>query len=238
MAEGRDGLDVLDFLVSAVAIVLIIAFGIVVLPIAAVVLLVRWLYKRARGEKDAPTRGAAGKATTLLDEGATQSEVVAVASGLVGDEVLGSYAQGVLATLDTADRRRTQIFSVLDNEFEKGSLTWEKYHAPVEVALDRVRQNAIQIVNRLLSVDSKEYQRMGRIERAGGYAADAPEIGRLETMRATLDDTAAFAKANDQLLAELEKLQAELTKLTGSATDTDEIIAEIKRLADDTKYYS
>lgn len=238
MAEGKDGLDVLDFLVSAIAIVLVIAFGIVVLPIAAVVLLVRWLYKRARGEKATPPRGSASKATALLDDDATQAEVVATASNLTDDEVLGTYAQNVLATLETAERRRVQIFSVLDNEFEEGSLTWEKYHAPVEVALDRVRQNTIQIVNRLQSVDSKEYQRMGRIERAGGYAADAPEVGRLETMRATLDDTTAFAKANDQLLAELEKLQAELTKLTGSATDTDEIIAEIKRLADDTKYYS
>lgn len=229
-------MDVLDFLVTGLAVVLTLAFGVVVLPFAAVFLLVRWLLRRANPNKE--LKAGSAEAYAYLDENASKDSVLDVALSYVDDAVLGPHAQGVVDTFRTADLRSKAIFSVMDEEFHEGSLTWDKYHAPVETALDRIRQNAAQITNRMQTFDSKEFQRMGRIEQAGGYDEGRSELQRLAVMRSTLGEMDDFQQANDRLLAELERLHAELTKLTGSSTDTDEIIVEIQRLSDDAKYYS
>ena len=231
-------MDALDAVFTVIAVVLAIVFGIVVLPIAGIVLLVRWLWKRAHANKT--LQPGTAQAFAYLEENASQEKIAAIAQKYVDDEALGTRAQGVLDTFANCDMRRKAIQSVLEDEFEPSSLTWERYNAPVEVAFDRVLQNAVQIVNRMQAFDSKEYLRMGRLERAGAYKEDSPETNRLSLMRATLDEMDEFQSTNDRLLVELEKLQSELMVLSGAGyeSDTDEIIAEIRKLADDTKYYS
>ncbi len=231
-------MDVLDFVFTVIAVILAVAFGVVVLPIAGVVLLIRYIWRRTHPNKT--LQPGTAEAYAFLEEGATQEAVTSIAQTYVDDEALGPYAQGVLDSFRNCDMRSKAIHAVLDDEFEKSSLTWEKYHAPVEVAVDRVVQNAAQIVNRMQAFDSKEFLRMGRLEKAGAYSAESPETGRLAVMRATLEEMDEYQKTNDQLLVELEKLQAELMKLSGAGYDseTDEIITEIRKLADDAKYYS
>lgn len=231
------GMDIADLIFTIVAILLVIPLGIIVLPVAGIVLLIRWAWKRTHANGALP---AGTKGTVYLEEGASKEAVVKVVSAYVEDNVLGPYAQGVLTTFEMAERRRDGIFSILRDEFSDRSLTWDKFSAPVEVAMEKIVSNASGLANHMQTFDSKEFQRMGRIERAGGYSDDRPEVERLKTMRSTLKQMDHVQEANDRILSELEHLQAELTTMAGAgySTDTDEIIEEIRKLADDTQYYT
>lgn len=231
-------MDVADVIVTVIGVVLALTVGIVALPIAAVVLLVRWIWRKAHGDKALPPSGK--QAYAYLEDGASQDAIMHVVSGYVDDVVLGPYAQGVLATFDTAELRHRGIFSILEDEFTRDSLTWDKFSVPVDVAIEGILHNATQLANRIQAFDSKEYQRMGRIERAGGYDEGRSEVKRLGVMRETLKEMDQIQTANDQLLAELENLQAKLASMSGAdvGKETDQIIEEIRQLAEDAKYYA
>lgn len=232
-------MDALDFVFTAIAIVLALTVGVFVLPIAGVVLLARWLFRRVRGDKALPQ--GRSQAYAYLDEHhVSKEEVIKTVLTYEDDAVLGPYTKGVLATLDKAELRRKGIFAVMEEEFEKSSLTWEKFSAPVDEALDRILHKAAQLANLMQAFDSKEYQRMGRLEKAGAYKEDSTEVEQLRVMRKSLGDMDHMQEDNDALLLELEKLQAELTRLTTSGYDskTDAIIDEIRKLTDDTQYYA
>lgn len=174
-----------------------------------------------------------------LDEDKSSREAIErIARGYLDDDALQMRARAVLSTFEKAELRRKGIFSIMEQEFERDSLTWDKFAAPVDVALEGIQRNATQIVNHMQAFDSQEYQRMDRIEQAGGYKENSNEVARLKLMRETLGEMDALQKKNDRLLVELERLQAELMKLTGSTDDTDNIIEEIQRLSEDAKYYS
>lgn len=230
------GLDIADVIFTVIAILLAIPLGIVVLPIAAVALIIRWVWRRMHPKAALP---AGSQPYAYLEDDASQDSVVKAVAPYVEDAVLGPHAQGVLQTFETAERRRKGIFSILEDEFSQSSLTWDKFSAPVEVAFEKVVYNAAQIANRIQAFDSKEFQRMGRIEKAGGYSDDRPEVQRLKTMRSSLEEMDRIQDKNDRLLSELEKLQAELTTMAGAGyvTATDEVIEEIRKLAEDTQYY-
>lgn len=170
-------------------------------------------------------------------DAASQQDVEKIVNAYLEDAVLGGHAQAVTDTFARMQTCRTGIFMLLEQEFDKNSLTWDKFSAPVEVAFDGVVRNSAQIANRLLTFDSAEYQRMDRIDQAGGYDDESNEVARLKVMRETLREMDKYQANNDRLLTELEGLRKELMALTGSVTDTNQIIEEIQQLADDTKYY-
>lgn len=194
--------------------------------------------KKKDGQKaiSATTRKALSAAFLDVDT-AKQKDVEKVVAPYLEDAALGNAAHGVMDTFVRAQTCKKGILALLEQEFDKNSLTWEKYQAPVEVAFDGVVRNAAQIANHMQGFDSAEYQRMNRIDQAGGYDDESNEVARLKVMRETLREIDKHQRNNDSLLTELENLRKELMNLTGSATDTSQIIEEIQQLADDTKYY-
>lgn len=171
-----------------------------------------------------------------LDGDISQAQVERIAQRYVGDAALDATARGVLDTFTQANLTKQSIHSLMDQEFEKGSLTWDKFNIPVELAFDGIKRNAAQIVNRMQSFDAAEYARMDRIDQAGGYADESNEVARLKVMREALGEMKKLQDANDQLLLELQKLEGELSNLTGNSTD--QISEEIQQLIEDTKYYA
>lgn len=186
----------------------------------------------------------AGKRTSLphayldLDGDIARTDVEKIVAPYEDNEALGTYAQGIISTLDQAEARRKGIFSRLEQEFDKNSLTWDKYSAPVDVAVKGVLHNAAEEANLMAAFDASEYLRMDRIDRAGGYDDNSTEVARLKVMRESLASMSGLQKRNDSLLLELERLESELAKLTGSSNDTDQIIEEIQRLTEDAQYYA
>ena len=236
-------MDVFDHLFNAIAIILGLVVSLVALPIAlpivGVVLLVRWLIRRSRGDNALPAGSA--KAYAYLDEEkATPESVTKTVLPFEDDAVLGTYARGVLNTLNKAELRRKGIYAVLEEEFEKSTLTWDKFSVPVDQALERVVHKAAQLANLMQAFDSKEYQRLSRLEQAGALKSGNTDVDQLRVMNSSLNEMDKLQEDNNQLLLELEKLQAELTRLATSGYDskTDAIIDEIRKLTDDTQYYA
>ncbi len=174
------------------------------------------------------------------ESGVSKEQVIKVAQGYVDDGALGVRAQDVVETFRRSEVLRKDILSLLRREFEEGSLTWDKFSIPVESACDGIRSNSVELVNRMQAFDSAEYQRLDRIERAGGLENKQTDAHRLAVMRSSLDEMDSIQDANDRLLLELEKLQSELNKLSGEdvACDTDAIANEIRELTRDTHYYA
>ncbi|MDO4797081.1 MAG: hypothetical protein Q4A01_03575 [Coriobacteriales bacterium] len=170
----------------------------------------------------------------------SKEQMLKIAQGYTDDGALGIRAQDVLETFGRSELLRKDILSLLKREFEEGSLTWDKFSIPVESACDGILSNSVQIVNRMQAFDSAEYQRLDRIDRAGGLEGRQTEQHRLAVMRTALEEMDNIQQANDRLLLELEKLQAELNKLSGddAESETDAIAAEIRELVDDTHYYA
>ena len=179
-------------------------------------------------------------AYSLLDADGnlSQKDVLKVVSPYADDEALGTYAQSIIEVFNKADVRRKGIYSLMEQEFSKESLTWDKFSGPVDGGFDAIVRNAAQIANRMQAFDSAEYLRMDRIEKAGGYDSQSNEVSRLEVMRATLKEMDELQARNEELIGELERLQAELTKLTGSSVDNNEVLEEIQRLSEDAKFYA
>ncbi len=173
-----------------------------------------------------------------VDGKLSQKDVLKVVTPYADDEALGTYAHAIMDAFNKAELRKKGIYSLMEQEFSKESLTWDKFSGPVDGGFDAIVRNAAQIANRMQAFDSAEYLRMDRIERAGGYDPQSNEISRLEVMRTTLKEMDELQARNEQLLGELERLQAELTKLTGSSVDNNEVLEEIQRLSEDAKYYS
>lgn len=173
-------------------------------------------------------------------EGATVASVTKVARGYASNEALGSRAEAVIRTFERSELLRKDILSILERQFQKGSLTWDKFAAPLDVALEGILNNGAQITNRMQAFDAAEYLRLDRIDRAGGLENKETEVQRLEVMRASLDEMDGIQGSSDRLVLELEKLQAELNKLSGedAGTSTDQIAEEIHDLVEETHYYA
>lgn len=196
-----------------------------------------WWGKKKNKALNAPEK----KSYAYLEEDkATQESVSQIVRGYVDDGALGMQAQAVLSTFENANLRKKGIYSLLEQEFEQGTMSWDKFSVPVDTALEGIVKNAAQIANRMQAFDSAEYLRMYRIDEAGGYDDESMEVQRLAVMKRTLKEMKDIQNDNDRLIVELEKLQAELTKLAtaGYDTQTDQIVAEINQLTEDTKYYS
>ena len=173
-------------------------------------------------------------------EGATVESVTKVARGYESNEALGSRAQAVIRTFERSELLRQDILSILERQFQKGSLTWDKFSAPLDVALEGILNNGAQITNRMQAFDAAEYLRLDRIDHAGGLEGKDTEVERLQVMRASLAEMDSIQGSSDRLVLELEKLQAELNKLSGedAGTSTDQIAEEIHNLVEETHYYA
>lgn len=168
----------------------------------------------------------------------TAEQVLKVAHPYATDDVLGPYALKIEASIEQGKTRKQAILSIADAEFEKGTMTWSKFTAPVDIALEGITNNAAQIANHMQTFDSAAYQHMVRMEQAASLKATETE--RYALMRSTLNEMDALQSANDRLLLELERLQTELATMSGAGLDgrTSEIAEEIERLASEAKYYA
>lgn len=174
------------------------------------------------------------------DADITPDTVLDVVHGYASDSVLGGYAQGVEITMSKAKYRRQALFAVLDREFERDTITFDKFSAPIEVALDGIWDNSVQLANRMQAFDAPEYQRLQRLVAGGACEQGTTKWEQWELLQHQVEEMNALQEANDRLLLELDKLQAELDRMESANPDetTEQIAEEIRALVEDAKYYS
>ena len=204
-----------------------------------------WGKGRGLPAGDSPARprmGASPRPAGYLDaEGQTDpGEILATVEPRMSDPILGPYAMSVSESLSKADFQRDGIYTVMEREFGEGSLTWDKFSVPVDMALDGIRSNAARMANRMRGIDSGEYLRLSRLADAGAVKPGTSQEASLAATKEALAELDRLSEANDRMLAELDKLQAELSNMSGAHEigTTDEIVEELRTLSNDAKEYA
>ncbi|MBR3316591.1 MAG: hypothetical protein IKG21_02060 [Atopobiaceae bacterium] len=175
-----------------------------------------------------------------VDAGATAEVVTKAMQPYEGAPYMGEFARSVISALGKADFRYDGLVAAIGRQFDKRTITWEKFMTPVDVAMDGILRNCTQIANRVQGFDIPEYERLLRLKNAGAFEEGSNDQRRLDLFENTIDEMRDLRKANEDLLFELEKLQGELDKLSDKddGAPNDDILEEIRKLSDDAKYYS
>jgi len=190
-----------------------------------------------------PARKREGYVRLDPDAGATSGDVIKIMRRYVTDEVVGSYAQGVIDILESAEMRHQSIFAELDGTFQRGTISWDKFAAPTYAALDAILRNAALQANRIQTFDTASYlrlrQSMGREWRTEANTRSQTSEQRWRLYKDILSTLDEIQVTNEGLLLELDKLSSELVTLqaTDPTEQSDTIIEEIRRLVEEAKYY-
>lgn len=178
-----------------------------------------------------------------FDASATAGSIANVMRGYEQEPVTGPYAQAIISTLRSADLQRKGLFSQIDNEFERGTISWDRFARTASNALDAILRNCALLANRVQSFDVDEYERMEHFYTTGAELRNGKQdpalIQRWALLRDTKSEMDDIRSANEGLLLELGKLSAELAKLarSESSDQSSQIAEEVSRLVEETKYY-
>ncbi|MBP3892475.1 MAG: hypothetical protein J6D34_00360 [Atopobiaceae bacterium] len=177
------------------------------------------------------------------DAGVSAKEIIKVLNHYTDDAVLGDRAAAAIQTLRSAERRRKSISAELDDAFQHGSISWQRFASPAQAALDSILRNSALLANRIQAFDTESYVRTFRsVQRDGGmgeHMGSQKRVERLALYQEMLDGLDAIQETNEGLLLELDKLAAELSSISasGQSDKGDSILEEIRRLVEEAKYY-
>lgn len=166
---------------------------------------------------------------------ATAWQILSVVRPMRHDDVLGPYANAIITSVDKIDFYRDAFDQVLEHEFGSTSLTWVRFHAPVEETLHEVVATSTRMANRMQVFDSCEYRQLRRQPIPEGTT----EADRLQVMTITLGNLDVMRDSVLRMMSGLERLHSELTQLSVSHAqgDCDMLLDEISRLAGEAKLY-
>lgn len=177
------------------------------------------------------------------DENVPTDSVVLVMRDYEQNRVVGRYARDVIHVLNSTSLQGSSIFMQIDDEFEEGTISWDRFVSTATKAIDAIERNCALLANRVQTFDVDEYERMERYYVTGGELKngkqDPARIERWALLRDTITEMDGLHSANEGLLLELNKLSVELAKLSRSEASGDgaAIAEEVSRLANETKYY-
>lgn len=150
----------------------------------------------------------------------------------------GQTARTVSEQMDRIVKCGKRLSGVLEQKFEKGTMSWEKFNSVVESAENSAIQNAVTMANRMQMFDEREYSRLQHYRQD-----DIPDDIQEEQIRLyqkNLDNIRSAITLNERLLLKLDTLALEVS---GSSTGTAEgenqiLLGEIEQLTKEIKYYN
>ncbi len=244
---------VLGVLFGVVFVMGLLGLGVAALAVWLIVRAVRAIGRRLSGgqrpsaklEPPVQTRRATHEAYRHLDvdSGATSASIGEVMAEYVNDAVVGTYAQDVIDTLDLTDCRRQSLLAEIDHEFERDTISWDRFTSTANSALDALLRNCALLANRVQSFDVNDYRRMQEFYETGGFQTHGPQdqakLLRWKLLDETKQEMDGIRSTNQQLLLELGKLSSELSKLSTSQNQDESmsIAEEVGKLVEQTKYY-
>lgn len=156
---------------------------------------------------------------------------------------VGKLARTVISQLDEGAAEKERLKTVIDSRFEPGSMTNEKFSAPVDEAYKTLVRNSAEASNRVQDFDGREFSRMRKLMSGDTYKQDAvPDAiqeARWSALSREYDSIEAIVNANKLILAEFSKLEKELLTLSeDDISDGSERLAEeLDELSSHVKYY-
>ncbi len=200
-----------------------------------------------KGEPYRPLLGSGSKNTYQhqdVDAGSTSDSIASVFRHNLNVKGVAPYARSGMAALSSAERKSANYRAVLDQKFQPGSITWQKFAGADEATQQAVVRNCAELANAIQLFDYEDFSRSERARRRATYRKDAPvlqttQIEKQSLFHTQMAEMQAICDRNDKLLLELDKLTAELQTLddSGSSAKSDQLIEEVRTLAAETKYY-
>ena len=166
----------------------------------------------------------------------TSRQLMSVVSPMSRDAVIGRYATEIASAIGKVDFYEVAFASILESEFGSGSLTWERFHAPVSEATRDILSTSARMANRMQMFDTGEYLRL----ESDGVAPGSADADNLSAMQATLSDLDKMRDSNVRMVAGLDRLHAELSELPANRADEEceDLVGEIRRLSREAKLYA
>ena len=125
--------------------------------------------------------------------------------------------------------------SLIDERFDKGSLSWNKYYSIVQSAQSSALDNVISMANRIQMFDESEYRRLSKYK--DDMIPDEVQEQQLELYDKNMDKIKNAIAVNEKLLLKMDTLSMELSDVSQEHTQSDELLKEIEQLTEEVKYY-
>ena len=177
------------------------------------------------------------------EETVSADEVKRALAGYEKTSVVGPIAKQGISELESAKRKRDDLYETLGKKFQQGSLTWQRFAEVVDAATGAVVHNSSLLARRIQSFDVEDYNKNARNSITGLFnRSTIPNDLRVEKRRvyeANLDDMRDIIAANERLLLELDKFTFELGQLESAenAEQNDRLLEEVNTLVEQTQYY-
>ncbi len=130
--------------------------------------------------------------------------------------------------------KRTKI--MIDEKFDEGSLSWNKYSSIVDAAQQSALDNIIAMANRIQMFDETEYRRLSSYK--DDMIPDDVQEKQLELYDKNMDNIRNAIAVNEKLLLKMDTLSMELSDVgEKKGNESDELLKEIEQLTEEVKYY-
>ena len=158
--------------------------------------------------------------------------VVRVMRTYQSQEPVAKYANATIANLDQARRKRDSIEARLDDQFDKGSITYQRYATPVAKTYENILKTAAITANRIQDFDPIAYRELKRAPKG-----DMTTKVRRKSIQRLLDDLEDKVAHQKTCLLKLERLNDELSKSVSESVEDEIDLEEMDELTEQVKYY-
>ncbi len=151
-----------------------------------------------------------------------------------GGKYFGSLAKTASEQITRLERSSDKALRVVEQRFEKGSLSWERYASVISAAEKSALKNSIAMANRMQLFDEDEYQRLQHYREDD--IPDSIQEEKISLYRKNLSLIRDAIAGNEQLILKVDTLAMELADGL-KEDDGSELLEEIERLTGELKYY-
>lgn len=200
-------------------------------------------YNTVKVNARAALTARAARRITAGDENVPAEDVKRMLAEYEKTAVVGTYARHAIAELESAERKRTDLYEAIGQKFQEESLTWYKFAEVVDASTSAIVHNSALLARRIQAFDVEDYNRNARNTITGLFnRSTLPESVRKEKREVyemSLNDMRGIVAANERLLLELDKFGIEMGQLETSANAevNNRLLEEVNQLVDETKYY-
>ena len=152
-----------------------------------------------------------------------------------GGKYVGKSAKAADEQLQRMLKSFQRTESLIDERFDKGSLSWEKYYSVVESAQQTALQNIVSMANRMQMFDETEYQRLQHYK--DDMIPDDLQEQQLQLYEKNMDTIKNGIALNEKLLLKMDTLSLELSDVKDEYKPGDALLEEIERLTEEVKLY-
>ena len=227
------GSDLSVFVGSVLKFVLIAAIVVILLVAGITVLIILLVHKDDNKIAKAKSAAAEGKTDQL----------VTVLNSYRGKYGIGKIADTAAGQMSNLNKTAPLLTKLLGEKFDEGSMTYERFAAPIATSIDTVRQNTLVLAKLLEGFDADDYRKLSKIVESGEYTRDViddeVQLERYRIYRNNLNEMERIIGTNERMLLVIDQISSELSKLkTNEIGEKGARIAEeIEELARTAKYY-